>query len=151
MPTHRESRLISLPPERLFDVVADVERYPEFLPLMKEARILQRYENAYETEQTLALGMLEHRFRSRTELDRPHRILVKSFDKTFRRFDICWTFSPTPEGHCRVEFALDCEARQLLLTPIVELMVMPMASTMVDAFEARAHELPPGEATPTAP
>ena len=69
MATHRESRAIALPPEWLFDIVADVERYPEFLPLMRAARIVRRYPKAYETEQTLALGLLLHRFRTRTELD----------------------------------------------------------------------------------
>jgi coenzyme Q-binding protein COQ10 len=141
MAKHRESQVIPLPPERLFDVVADVESYPDFVPLMSEAKIVRRFENAYETEQTLALGGLIHRFRSRTELDRPRRIIVKSFDKSFSRFNIRWSFSPTREGHCRVDFSLDCEARQLLLKPIVELMVMPMATTMVSAFERRALEL----------
>lgn len=149
MPTRRESRIVCLSPDRLFDVVADVERYPEFLPLIKEARILRRYGNAYETEQTLALRLLEHRFRTRTELDRPHQIVVKSYDKSFRHFDIRWTFSPTPENHCRVDFALDCEARNLFLRPIVELIVMPMASSMVAAFEARARGLTSDEEAST--
>lgn len=141
MAKHRESQVIALPPEQLFDIVADVESYPDFLPLMSEAKIVRRFDNAYETEQTLALGSLVHRFHSRTELERPRRIIVKSFDKSFSRFNIRWAFSTTREGHCRVDFSLDCEARQLLLKPIVELMVMPMATTMVAAFEQRALEL----------
>ncbi|WP_291993252.1 type II toxin-antitoxin system RatA family toxin [Candidatus Accumulibacter sp. ACC003] len=141
MANHRESRTIALSPEWLFDVVADVERYPEFVPLMLEAKIVQRDDNAYETEQRLALGLLTHRFRTRTELDRPRRIQVVSDDRSFCRFDIRWVFTPLPDDQCHVDFALDCETRSLFLMPVIELLVLPMAKSMVGAFEARAHAL----------
>lgn len=138
---HRESRLVAVSAERLFDLVADVERYPEFLPLMRKAVIVGRSENAYETEQTLALGLLEHRFRTRTELDRPHAIRVSSSDRAFSRFEIRWAFTATPEGHCQVDFSLDFAIRSLLLKPIGDALLAPMALTMVDAFVARARKL----------
>ena len=141
MATHRESRAIALSPEWLFDVVADVERYPEFVPLMLDAKIVHRGDDAYETEQRLALGLLMHRFRTRTELDRPRRITVLSDDRSFCRFDIRWTFSPLADDHCHVDFALDCETRSLWLMPVIQLLILPMATTMVSAFEARAHAL----------
>lgn len=149
MATHRESRSIALAPERLFDVVADVESYPEFVPLIREAKIVHREDNAYETEQSLALGLLMHRFRTRTELDRPRNITVLSNDRSFGRFNIRWSFAPLGEAHCRVDFALDCETRSLLLMPVIELLILPMATSMVSAFEARAHALAGGaDATP---
>ncbi len=138
---HRESRVVAVPGERLFDLVADVERYPEFLPLMRNAKIVSRDPNAYETQQTLALGLLVHRFRTRTELNRPHSIRVTSADRVFRRFEIQWLFTPTPEGHCRVDFAFDCEVRSLWLKPLGDVLIAPMALTMVDAFVTRARKL----------
>jgi coenzyme Q-binding protein COQ10 len=141
MATHRESRAIALPPEWLFDIVADVERYPEFLPLMRAARIVRRYPKAYETEQTLALGLLLHRFRTRTELDRPSSITIVSDDRSFCRFDVRWAFAPLADDHCHVDFALDCATRSLFLRPVVEMLILPMAASMVTAFEARAHAL----------
>ncbi|HRD92645.1 type II toxin-antitoxin system RatA family toxin [Accumulibacter sp.] len=141
MATHRESRAIALSPEWLFDVVADVERYPEFVPLMLDAKIVHRGDDAYETEQRLALGLLMHRFRTRTELERPRQITVLSDDRSFCRFDIRWTFSPLADDHCHVDFALDCETRSLWLMPVIQLLILPMATTMVSAFEARAHAL----------
>ncbi len=107
--SHRESRVVAIAAERLFELVADVERYPEFIPLMREARIIRRHANGYETEQVLALGLLERRFRTHTELDAPRTIAVTSADRIFRRFDIRWTFTPTPESQCRIDFALDCD------------------------------------------
>ena len=142
---HRESRVVAISAERLFDLVADVERYPEFLPLMRSAVIVGRGENAYETEQTLALGLLAHRFRTRTELDRPHAIRVTSTDRAFSRFEILWSFSPTPDGQCRVDFALDYEVRSFWLRPLGDVLIAPMALTMVDAFVTRARELDAAE------
>ena len=141
MATHSESRTIAWSPEWLFDIVADVERYPEFLPLVRAAKIVKRHENAYETEQSLALGLLTHRFCTRTELDRPRSITVKSEDRYFCRFDIRWAFSPLGEDQCHVDFALDCATRSLFLGPVIQVLLMPMAVSMVPAFEARAQAL----------
>ena len=141
MATHRESRAIALAPECLFDVVADVERYPEFVPLVRAAKIVRREDKAYETEQSLALGLLLHRFRTRTELDWPHHITVLSNDRSFGHFDIRWTFTALADDRCHVDFALDCATRSLFLMPVIELLVMPMAAGMVSAFENRAHAL----------
>lgn len=145
MPTpYRESRVIEFASEQMFDLVADVERYPEFLPLMRRAVIVGRSTNAYETQQTLALGVLEHSFRTRTELDRPHGIRVTSEDRSFSRFEIQWSFAPAPEGRCRVDFTLDYAVRSLWLKPLGEMLIAPMAMTMVDAFVARARKLNAG-------
>lgn len=141
MAPHRESRVVAVPAERLFELVADVERYPEFLPLMRDATIVGRSENAYETQQTLALGLLVHRFRTRTELNRPRAIRVTSNDRAFSRFEILWSFSPTPEGDCRVDFSLDYEVRSFWLKPVGDMLIGPMALTMVDAFVTRARKL----------
>jgi coenzyme Q-binding protein COQ10 len=141
MATHRESRAIARPAEEIFDIVADVERYPEFLPLIREARIFNRVEDKYETEQSLALGLLTQRFRTHTVLDRPRGITVVSADRSFCRFDIRWQFSPLGEDRCHVDFTLDCETNSFFLMPIIELLVLPMAVSMVAAFEARAQTL----------
>ena len=148
MATHRESRAIALPVEWLFDVVADVERYPEFVPLMREARIVRQDHNAYETEQSLALGLLRHRFRTRTELARPNGISIVSQDRSFCRFDIRWNFAPLADDRCQVDFALDCELRSLFLMPVLQVLILPMAGSMVSAFERRAHLLAAQAARP---
>lgn len=141
MATHRETRAIARSPEYLFDIVADVEGYPEFLPLVSSARIINRREGAYETEQSLALGLLTHRFKTLTKLDRPRTITVISEDRSFSRFHIRWNFSALDGGQCQVDFELDCETRLLLLKPVMKVLIMPMATSMVSAFEARAHAL----------
>ena len=76
MANHRECRAIAQSPESLFDIVADVERYPEFLPLVSSARIVNRHENASETEQSLSLESPSY--------PRIVRFLVSTFDGIFR-------------------------------------------------------------------
>lgn len=143
---HRESRVVAVSTEQMFDLVADVERYPEFLPLMREARIVSRHASGYETEQVLMLGLLAYRFRTRTELAPPHAIAVTSADRHFRYFDIRWSLAPATEGGCRIDFALDCEIRSLWFKPLGDVLVAQMALTTVNAFAARARRLDAGQA-----
>ena len=138
---HDENRVVPIAPQRMFDLVADVERYPEFLPLMREARIVHRAADAYETEQVLALGLLAYRFRTHTVLNPPHSIHVTSADRGFRRFDIRWSFTPVPEKSCRIVFTFDCEIRSIWLKPLGDVWAAQMASTTVNAFIRRAHAL----------
>lgn len=143
---HRESRVVAVSTEQMFDLVADVERYPEFLPLMREARIVSRHASGYETEQVLMLGLLAYRFRTRTELEPPHAIAVTSADRNFRRFEIRWSLAPATEGGCRIDFSLDCEVRSLWFKPLGDVLVTQMALTTVNAFAVRARRLEAGQA-----
>ncbi len=140
---YRQSRDIAVSSEKMFDLVADVERYPEFLPLMRKAQIVRRDPGIYETQQTMALGLLLYRFRTRTELNRPHAIRVTSADWAFRRFEIGWSFIAVAAEQCRVDFVLDCEIRTLLPNPLGDVMTAQMGLAMVDAFVARARKLNP--------
>lgn len=141
---YRKRRVIEISSEHMFDLVADVERYPEFLPLIRKAKIVRRDASAYETQQTMALGVLFYQFRTRTELNRPHAIRVTSTDWNFRHFEIGWSFTPTPEGHCCVDFTLDCQIRALWLNPFSNVLITQMGATMVDAFVTRARQLSQG-------
>jgi coenzyme Q-binding protein COQ10 len=137
--SHRENRVVAIAAERMFDVVADVERYPEFVPLMQKATVVRRCDRAYETEQVLAVGLLTYRWRTRTELDPPRSILVTTADQNFHHLLIRWSFTPEPDGQCRVGFELDCAVRWFWLKPLGDALVAQMALTTVDAFVARAR------------
>lgn len=150
MTTHREAREVPLPPEQVFDMIADVERYPEFLPSWHDARIVERCADSYDTEQTVGMGLLTRHFHTHTTLDRPRRIAVTSHDDFFRRFDIVWDLQPAEDGGCRIDFALDFAVDSWLLAPAFDMLMIPTASSMVSAFERRAGLLaasPAGTAT----
>ena len=145
MAAHKERRLLFHEPEQIFDLVADVESYPDFLPLWRSATVRKSLTGSqgawYHTEQVIQLGPARKRFRTRTELHRPHRIEVSSSDPLFRQFTILWQFEPKPGRACLVDFSLRCTARSPLLQPIFELVLMDAARSIVTAFESRAGEV----------
>jgi len=128
-------------PERLFDIAADVERYPEFLRWWIAARVERREVNAYYTEQVLGLGPLRVRFSSKTILERPARIEVISHEPPFRRFGLIWAFTPEPSAGCRVSLAAELELHSGLLQRLVAAVLPGAVADIVAAFEARTREL----------
>ncbi len=140
MAQHRDRRYISAPAEQVFDLIADVERYPEFLTIWRSARIYDRAPDIYFTEQEVGLGPIRERFRTRTDLVRPHQIQVSSPDPLFQAFRICWTVAPF-RGGCRVAIELTWQMRSRGLQRAIDLFLPKVASTMVDAFEKRAREV----------
>lgn len=147
MTTHRETREVGLPAEQVFEMVADVERYPEFLPSWQDARVIGREDNGYDTEQTVGMGLLMRHFLTHTTLDRPRRILVTSHDDLFRQFEIAWEFQQMADGGCRIQFALDFSVQSWLLAPAFDMLMIPTASSMISAFERRAQALAASELT----
>jgi len=128
-------------PEQLFDLAADVERYPEFLRWWAAARIRKREGHIYYTDQVLGLGPIRVRFGSKTVLHRPERIDVTSDELPFRRFSLSWLFEPQPRAGCRVSLVAEMELRSGLLQQIMD-RVLPVAiADIIAAFEARARGL----------
>ena len=139
MTTHTESRVLRAPQAHIFDLVADVESYPDFLPMWSSARILSRDGDAYTTVQELGVGPIREMFRTRTVLVRPVVIDVTSIDGLFRNFLIHWSFDPIGGG-CRVSIALTWEVRSRVLQRAIDLLLPETAEKMVDAFERRARD-----------
>lgn len=139
----RESVERSLPydAERLFDLAADVERYPEFLRWWIAARIWQRETNVYYTDQVLGLGPLRIRFGSKTILRRPERIDVTSDEPPFQRFRLTWIFEPQPDLRCRVSLVAEIDFRSRLLERMVGQILAASLADIIRAFEARARQL----------
>ena len=139
MTTHRERRVIAAPRETLFDLVADVERYPEFLPMWREARVRDRGPNRYDTDQLVGFGLLCERFTTRTVLNPPEVIEVTSDDRLFQKFLIRWWFHEEGEGSL-VVVDLDWRTRSFLLQGAIDLVLAQTARMMIEAFERRALE-----------
>lgn len=143
MAVHSEKRTLPFTPEQIFDLVADVERYPDFLPLWHAARISrsEKEENLYFTEQTLQLGPLRKSFRTETRMQRPDRIQITSTDPLFDEFAIQWLLKALPENACHVDFSLRCTTASLLLRPVIEVVLAEAAQSIVSAFERRAYAM----------
>lgn len=147
MARHHEVRSIDVPPQVIFDLVADVERYPEFLPMWHGAEVSHRTGAGYDTSQSVGVGWLCYRFRTHTLLEAPRRIIVTSDDDLFRALRLSWEFAPTSDGGCRIDFSLDFEIAVAALQPTLDLMMMSTARSMVTAFVDRAKAQAKARAT----
>jgi coenzyme Q-binding protein COQ10 len=142
MPTHAEKRVLPHASEQLFDLVADIERYPEFLPWCVGARIRERSGNKIVADLLIGFKMIRERFTSRVLLDRPGlRIDVTYTDGPFRYLNNHWIFEPMPDGTCRIDFFIDFEFRSHVLQKIMGVLFNEAVRRMVSAFEARAQQL----------
>jgi coenzyme Q-binding protein COQ10 len=152
MPTHAETKLVPYRPEQLFDLVADVAKYPKFLPWCVGARIRAQSEAEIVADLTIGFGPFRESFTSRVELDRPRQVRVRYENGPFRYLKNQWTFSPDPKG-CRVDFFVDFEFRSRLLQAAIGVVFNEAVRLMVNAFLKRAREVygPPPAALAVTP
>ena len=140
MPTHAEQRLLPYTPEQLYALVADIERYPEFLPWCVAARIRERRTDFISADLVIGFKLFRERFTSNVRLDPPGRIDVTYAEGPFRYLNNHWSFERVPGG-CRLDFFVDFEFKSRLLQKAIELLFGEAVRRMVAAFEARAHQL----------
>jgi coenzyme Q-binding protein COQ10 len=141
MPTHAEKKLLPYTREQLFDLVADIERYPEFLPWCVGARIRERSGNEIVGDLLIGYKMVRERFTSRVVLSQPDRIDVSYSEGPFKYLNNHWLFLPQSDSSCLIDFYVDFEFRSKMLQKIMEMFFNEAVKRMVAAFEARAHEL----------
>ncbi|MGA2024137.1 MAG: type II toxin-antitoxin system RatA family toxin [Steroidobacteraceae bacterium] len=142
-------RLLPHSGEQLFDLVADVERYPEFLPGWISARILRREGNVCDVEQVLGFGPVRLPFVSRAVLHRPSRIDIGSDDAHFRHYSQSMLVWAQPAGGARLSIVARLELSSALLQPFASRMLPDSIEQSIAAFEARAdHLYAPGGGTP---
>jgi coenzyme Q-binding protein COQ10 len=128
----------------MFDLVADIERYPEFVPLCRSTRVSRRakVEEGVETlrsEMTVAYKMISETFVTRVTLDKPRlQIHVQYLEGPFRQLENRWTFRPLGENACEVEFFISYEFRSRTLGFLMGSMFDTAFRKFADAFERRA-------------
>lgn len=141
MTTHAEQRVIRHSPEQLFDLVADVRRYPEFLPWCLAARIRKQTEDHLVADLIIGFQMFKEQFTSHVSMDRDNlTIEVEYAEGPFKYLTNKWKFIKHPEG-CMIDFYVDFEFRSRLLQTVIESLFTEAVKRMVRAFEARADQL----------
>lgn len=146
MPRHAETKILPYRADQMFALVADVARYPEFLPWTAAARIRSRSPieggELMEADLVISFKVFRERFGSRvTLLPGQNRILTEYIDGPFRHLKSVWTFADRPEGGCEVGFEVDFEFRNAILAGIIGLVFNEAMQRVVRAFEARAKVL----------
>lgn len=146
MPTHTEKRHLRYTPDQIYALVADVTRYPEFLPWNTAARIRSRKDLGDGREELLAdlvisFKVFRERFGSRVVLDpEARRIDTEYLDGPFRYLRSYWQIGPEDEG-CEVEFFVDFEFKNPVLQKLIGVVFNQAMERIVRAFEDRAAQL----------
>jgi len=146
MPRHSETKVLPYTAAQMFDLVADVARYPEFLPWTSAARIRSTLPVAGGEEMladlVISFKVFRERFGSRVTLLRDERrILTEYIDGPFKHLKSVWQFRDRPEGGCEVAFEVDFEFRNAILAGIIGVVFNEAMARVVRAFEARAAAL----------
>jgi coenzyme Q-binding protein COQ10 len=152
MPRFSNKRRVNHSAEEMFDLVADVERYPEFVPMCQSLKIRQRTPGADGTEtivadMTVSFKLIRETFTSRVTLDRPNlKILVEYLRGPFSNLENRWTFEPRGEAACDVGFFIAYEFKSRMLALLMGAMFDAAFQRFAGAFEQRADAIYPRRA-----
>jgi coenzyme Q-binding protein COQ10 len=147
MPTFTTRRRVRHAAADMFDLVADVERYPEFVPLCKSLKVRQRIQEPENVEiviadMTVSYKLVRELFTSRVTLDRPNlQILVEYLEGPFSHLENRWTFHPLSERTCEIEFFITYEFRSRMLGLLMGAMFDVAFRRFAVAFEQRADRI----------
>ena len=144
MPQFSSKRRVSHSAPQMFDLVADVERYPEFVPLCQSLKVRERTPKEDGTEivvadMTVSFKLVRESFTSRVTLDRPNlKIMVEYLRGPFSNLENRWTFEPKSETECDVGFFLTYEFKSRMLAMLMGTMFDAAFAKFSTAFEKRA-------------
>lgn len=169
MPVHAEKRVLPYSPEQLFDLVADIEKYPEYLPWCLGARVRKREGNVLYADMVIGFRFIRERYTSKVTCKRPGergagvgeggakteditteagRIDVVYVDGPLRRLRNHWVFEPAEGGGCEIDFYVEFDFHSRILEKLIGALFNEAVRRMVGAFEARAKVIygpPQGE------
>ncbi len=146
MPNLRQNQHLPYTVHQLFDLVADVERYPQFLPWCRAVRITERYEDGFTADMVISFKHISEKYTSRVKLfpqkqeGGSARIEVTMLEGPFSHLINNWGFTPEEVG-ANVDFFIDFGFRSRLLGAMMGPLFGSAAEKMTDAFRTRAHAL----------
>ena len=141
MPSIRETRDLPWSAEQMFDLVADVKRYGEFLPWVVATRVRSDGETEMIADMVVGFNALREKFTSRVKKLRPEMIDVDYVDGPMKELDNKWFFRPNPDGGCTIDFVVDFTFRNSVFEALAGRYLDRAVRKMVSAFEARAAVL----------
>ena len=144
MKTVQKSVLIWYTAQEMYDLVVDVDRYPQFLPWCDQARVLERFDNGMTAEIGIAFAGIHQQFVTRNTHVPGREVHVKLVSGPFSDLDGHWTFTPVGEAGeraCRIDLLMEYGFKNVALAALVGPVFDKIASTMVDAFVKRAEQV----------
>jgi coenzyme Q-binding protein COQ10 len=141
MPRHTETRNMPYTPEQMFDLVADVKRYQEFLPWVAATRVRSDSENLMIADLVVGFRSLKETFTSRVTKTRPHSLRVEYIEGPLKFLNNSWKFKPDGKGGSAIDFCVDFAFKSRIFESLAGQMFDRALRRMIGAFEDRAREL----------
>lgn len=141
MPTHAEQKILPYTPDQLFDLVAGVEKYPEFLPWCSASRITKREGDMFYADLVIGYQMFREKFSSRVTALKPDHIHVEYLDGPMKTLSNHWRFIDQGDGTTLIDFYVDFEFKNKMFQNFIEMFFNKAVKKMVAAFESRAKEI----------
>ncbi|QDY69044.1 type II toxin-antitoxin system RatA family toxin [Qingshengfaniella alkalisoli] len=146
MPRHAEKKQLPYKAQDMYDLVADVESYPGFLPWCAAARIRAREDKGdhelVTADLVISFKVFRERFGSRVELHPDQNFIDTEYlDGPFRYLKSRWKFEDLPDGGCEIDFFVDFEFKNRMLQGVIGVVFNEAMHRIVRAFESRAKEL----------
>jgi coenzyme Q-binding protein COQ10 len=141
MPRHSETRHLPYTPEQMFDLVADVKRYQEFLPWVAATRVRSNSETQMIADLVVGFKAIKETFASRVNKERPHAIRIDYIEGPLKYLHNSWTFEPDGKGGTKIGFCVDFAFKSRIFETLAGQMFDRALRRMIGAFEERAHQL----------
>lgn len=141
MPRHSETRNLPYSPDQMFDLVADVKRYQEFLPWVAATRIRSDSDTHMVADLVVGFKSLKETFTSKVNKHRPDAITIDYIEGPLKHLHNEWKFAPDGKGGTNIDFCVDFAFKSRIFEMLAGQMFDRALRKMIGAFEARAHEL----------
>ncbi|MBT8433526.1 MAG: type II toxin-antitoxin system RatA family toxin [Gammaproteobacteria bacterium] len=141
MPEIRRSALMPYPVEFMYDIVNDVDSYPEFLPWCGGVKINQLDNSSMEASILMRGAGLNHWFKTRNSMVPAQSIAIELVEGPFSKLEGIWSFTPIDSDGCKIELMLQFEMKKGLASALIAPAFSRIANTMVDSFCQRARDL----------
>ena len=141
MPTHAEQKNLPYSCVQLFDLVAQVDKYPEFLPWCVASRITKREDDYFLADLVIGYKMVREKFGSKVTLKPNSEVHVEYLSGPMKHLSNRWRFIEEPDGSCTIDFYVDFEFKNKFFQSVIEVFFNEAVKRMVGAFEDRAVQL----------
>jgi ribosome-associated toxin RatA of RatAB toxin-antitoxin module len=136
----KRTALIAEAPARIYQLINDIEHYPEFVPWCTAARVESRKDSEVVATLTIRRGPLRTEFTTRNLLEPDRRVLMQFVSGPFRVLEGLWTLTPLADLGCRIEFEMRFEFANRVAGTLFEPFFEDTAGSLVDAFVKRARD-----------
>lgn len=141
MTTINKSALVPYSPAQMFDLVDDIEAYPEFLPWCSSTRVISRDDDLVRATIELSRGGVEKAFTTANRNQKNKMIEIRLVDGPFKRLDGFWRFDALGDDGCKISLDLEFEFSSRMLGMVVGPVFSQIANSLVDAFHKRAKDV----------